>query len=82
MHFCKIIYSSTNRYLLSPAWEKALNYREINTKIQINSTWMENDKPKMLLASQCFLEAYHTQKKVPGIAATTWDLVNSISNAV
>ena len=45
-------------------------------------TWMQKARPSMLLASQCFCEAYHAQKNVPGIAAIIWDLVNSISKAV
>lgn len=45
-------------------------------------TWMQNASPSVLLASQCFCEAYHAQKKDPGIAAMTWDLVNSTSKAV
>jgi hypothetical protein len=44
-------------------------------------TWMQKAKPRILLASQCFWEAYQAQKNVPGIAATIWDLVNSISKA-
>lgn len=43
---------------------------------------MQKARPNTLLANQCFCEAYHAQKKVPGIAATTWDLVNSTSKAV
>ena len=43
---------------------------------------MQKERPRMLLASQCFFQAYHAQKKVPGIPATTWDFVNSTSNAV
>ena len=42
---------------------------------------MQKERPNTLLASQCFFKAYQAQKKVPGIAATTCDLVNSISNA-
>lgn len=42
---------------------------------------MQNASPNMLLDSQCFFEAYQAQKKKPGMAATTWDLVNSTSKA-
>lgn len=43
---------------------------------------MQNAIPKILFASQCFFKAYQRQKKVPGIEATIWDLVNSTEAAV
>lgn len=39
-------------------------------KRESQQTWMQNARPNMLLASQCFCETYHAQKKVPGIDAT------------
>jgi hypothetical protein len=44
-------------------------------------TWIQKAIPKTLLASQCFLEAYHMQKKNPGIEATICDFVNSTESA-
>ena len=43
---------------------------------------MQKERPRILLASQCFFQAYHAQKKVPGIPAMTWDFVNSTSKAI
>ena len=45
-------------------------------------TWIEKGSPNIVFVSKCFFKAYHAQKKVPGMAATTCDFVNSISKAV
>jgi len=49
---------------------------------RISQTWIQKARPNILFASQCFRKAYQAQKNVPGIPATTCDLVNSISKAV
>jgi len=52
----------------------------INVK-PCKQTWIQKANPRTLFASQCFFDAYHKQKKNPGIEATIWDFVNSTESA-
>eukprot|EP01018_Ginkgo_biloba_P029701 Gb_00836 [translate_table: standard] len=64
-------------YTKSPARRMAPVLKDPRDNISIPCIQKAN--PKMLFANQCFFNAYHVQKNVPGMAATTCDLVNSTS---
>ena len=67
--------------IFSHAYETKKNGCTVSQAMVLSKTWIENANPRVLLANQCFFMTYQTQKSVPGMPATSCDLVNSTSTS-
>jgi len=73
----------TNPFLLPMlAWTHATVHPEKEKSgRKVSVTWIENARPRVLFASQCFFSTYQMQNSVPGMPAINCDFVNSISTS-